>query len=226
LNLSLLKSINYFRYLISVAVLLCFQTASFTQMKVGDNPTVINPNSILELESPNQGLLMPRIALTATTNPSPLTSHIAGMTVYNITSQNDVLPGIYVNDGSKWLKLIGTGSLSTPTIIGTNPTNTLAIIGLGAGNPSTDEILVIDPVTGIIKKSAISSFIKKEQLTYLASDGQTQFSTPLPISDIDKINVYRNGARIGATIVNSTTIALEPGVVCVSGDEIRIVQLN
>jgi hypothetical protein len=63
-------------------------------------------------------------------------------------------------------------------------------------------------------------------LTYLASDGQTQFSTPLPISDIDKINVYRNGARIGATIVNSTTIALEPGVVCVSGDEIRIVQLN
>lgn len=195
-------------------------------MKVGDNPAVINPNSILELESPNQGLLLPRIALVSTASTSPLTTHIAGMTVYNTSAQNDVMPGYYYNDGTKWVKLINMGNLSAPAFIGTNATNTFAITGLQNGNTQTDHVVTIDPVTGVLRKSPVSSMLKEEQMIHMAASGQTNFTTPMPITDIDKINVFRNGVRIGAVVVNPNTITLEAGVICEAGDEIRIVQIN
>ena len=67
----------------------------FAQVKIGDNPTTINANSMLEVESTSKGLLLPRLPLTQTTNPSPLNAHVAGMTVYNTATANDVLPGFY-----------------------------------------------------------------------------------------------------------------------------------
>ncbi|WBX98633.1 hypothetical protein [Chryseobacterium gambrini] len=65
------------------------------------NPTP-NPNAQLELYSQNnnKGLLMPKVSLVTTDNPSPLPGHIAGMTVYNTntstaTTLTSVTPGIY-----------------------------------------------------------------------------------------------------------------------------------
>ncbi len=33
----------------------------FSQVKIGDNPTNVNPNALLELESSSKGLLLPRL---------------------------------------------------------------------------------------------------------------------------------------------------------------------
>ena len=65
-----------------------------------------------------------------------------------------------------------------------------------------------------------------EQFVITAVDGQLFFTTPLPITDIQKIDVYRNGARIGFTQINATTIQIEKEATCYLGDEIRIVQLE
>jgi hypothetical protein len=84
------------------------------QTKVKDgtvtgSSTLPNNNAILELESTQRGLLMPRVALQATNIASPLTAHIAGMTVYNTatagTTPVNVFPGWYYNDGTKWVRL-------------------------------------------------------------------------------------------------------------------------
>lgn len=88
------------------------------QVKIGDRPTLIDANSLLELESGNQGLLYPRVALTSTTSYAPLVAvnpitlvveKQAGMTVYNTatttTGTNDVTPGLYVNDGFNWIRV-------------------------------------------------------------------------------------------------------------------------
>lgn len=80
------------------------------QVTIGSN-TEPNTNAVLDLISnSNKGLLLPRVALTATNNPSPTSAHTAGMTVYNTatTSVNtgyDVSPGFYYNDGTKWVQL-------------------------------------------------------------------------------------------------------------------------
>lgn len=75
------------------------------QVKIGNNPTVINANAVLDVESATKGILFPRMALTATTNPSPLSAHVAGMQIYNTATGADVDPGIYYNDGTKWIRV-------------------------------------------------------------------------------------------------------------------------
>jgi hypothetical protein len=83
------------------------------------------------------------------------------------------------------------------------------------------KILYIPPPTN----DDISS-ISIEQVVVTAVDGQLLFTTPLPITDIRKIDVYRNGARISFTQINATTIQIEKEATCYLGDEIRIVQLK
>ena len=65
-----------------------------------------------------------------------------------------------------------------------------------------------------------------EQFVITAVDGQLFFTTPLPITNIQKIDVYRNGARISFTQINGTTIQIDKEATCYQGDEIRIVQLK
>jgi len=62
-----------------------------------------------------------------------------------------------------------------------------------------------------------------ETLT-IAINGQDLFSTPATITNSNNIDVYRNGVKIGFTVINATTIKLETEAVCYQNDEIRIVQ--
>lgn len=87
--------------------LAALSTVGFAQTKIGGTPT-INANAMLEIESTNKGLLLPRLELTSTTEFAPLESHVAGMTVYNTKRQNDVVPGFYYNDGTKWQQMVTT----------------------------------------------------------------------------------------------------------------------
>jgi trimeric autotransporter adhesin len=88
-----------------VVICLLFTNSVLAQVKIGNTPTTINSNSLLELETTNKGLLLPRIALTGTASASPLSAHVAGMSVYNTATVSDVTPGYYYDDGTKWLKL-------------------------------------------------------------------------------------------------------------------------
>lgn len=82
-------------------------TAAIAQTKIGGTP-VINANAMLEIESVSKGFLLPRLELIQTTLAAPLASHVQGMTVYNISTQNDVVPGFYYNDGTKWQQMVTT----------------------------------------------------------------------------------------------------------------------
>lgn len=83
------------------------------QVKVGDNPASVNANAVLEIESTNKGLLLPRIALTNTTAFAPMTAHVEGMKVYNTATAGDVTPGIYYNDGAKWVRVAAGDDIKT-----------------------------------------------------------------------------------------------------------------
>lgn len=106
-------------YLVALGL---FATVSFAQVKVGGTPNV-NPDAMFEIEATNKGMLLPRVALTATNSASPLSATttaellaLKGMTVYN-TTQTDpatttledryrVSPGFYYHDGEKWNEMI------------------------------------------------------------------------------------------------------------------------
>ncbi len=86
----------------------------FSQVKVGDNATIVNPNAVFEIESNNKGFLLPRLALMATTNPYPLGAFTAGMLVYDTATAGDITPGLYYCDGTKWVK-VNSGEASNGT---------------------------------------------------------------------------------------------------------------
>lgn len=292
----------------------------FSQVKVGDNPSLIDSNSILELESNNKVLVITRLSETQMNDLSPL----HGALVYNIDAEcvfvfdgltwknlcdepninisetsptNNNIGDFWFNntnnlvsvwDGTQWLPINvnprrgngppnasiinplagdiyvdqntgdvytfnGTdwipvnqslnanngvsvvsniiqlgGSLITPTVITTNALNTLAIEGLQETvlNDSSSSIVVVDNTSGVLKKVSVSNLVTQEQVIVIANNGQSQFNTPSPFTDIDKLDVYRNGARIAFTRINDTTIEVETEAICFDGDEIRIVQLK
>ena len=87
------------------SILICYSPNLFSQLKIGNNPALLNSNSALEIESGNKGLLLPRLSLSSTTSIAPLNSFVKGMFVFNLATVNDVTPGLYYSDGTKWLKV-------------------------------------------------------------------------------------------------------------------------
>ena len=105
------------------------------QVKIGDNETNLNSDSLLELEATDKGVLFPRVALTSTTASSPLAAHVQGMTVYNTATAGDVTPGMYTNNGAVWVKLGSNSSVSvrvaTNGTLSTTDLNGYIIDGVG-----------------------------------------------------------------------------------------------
>lgn len=114
----------------AITLLLFGATGIYGQgLKVGDNPGVRNANSALEIESTNQGVAFPNVALSATNSINPLKAGkgpLTGTIVYNTatagSSPNNVTPGFYFWDGSAWQRLVNgnTGTAGTYTKVTTD----------------------------------------------------------------------------------------------------------
>jgi len=116
------------------------------------------------------------------------------------------------------------GALTKPTEISTDNTNTLAINGLEETADNNNLFVTVNPNTGVLQKTSASAFLEQEEILIIANEAQTQFNPPLAISSSKKLNVYRNGVKLGFTIIDNSTIELEAPVFCYQNDEIRIVQ--
>ncbi len=313
------SKLKMFKRIAILIVLVSLPSFLFSQIKVGDNPSVIDSNSILELESNNKVLVITRLSQVEINALTPLSGALVyntdtkcidaydgvqwknlcdepnisvsavAPTINNIgdfwfNSANNIVsvwnggqwlpininprrgngvPGasivnplagdiyvdqitgaLYTYNGSIWLALnqntnvnnglsmasntiqLG-GVLINPTVLTTSTINTLAIQGLDVTLlDDSKSIVVMDNASGVLQKVSVTNIVKQEQIVIIANDGQTQFNPPGVITDIDKIDVYRNGARIAFSLIDATTIELEPEAICYQGDEIRIVQIN
>lgn len=162
------------------------------QVKIGGTDGIPNASAMLEVQSANKGILLPRVALSATNLASPLAAHVAGMTVYNTATASSgntaVTPGQYYNDGSNWHRIANStevtsavtanngltktnanialgGALTSATSIGTTSTNTLAVAGLQQTTTLvTDKVVVMD-ANGVLKIANASDFAKSKTTT-------------------------------------------------------------
>ncbi|MFD0964580.1 hypothetical protein [Pseudofulvibacter geojedonensis] len=83
-------------------ILFSFSTIIYSQVGIGT--TTPNNDAALDISSLNRGLLLPRVPLTSTTNSTPMNNHVMGMVVYNTNNSQDLTPGVYYNDGTKWVR--------------------------------------------------------------------------------------------------------------------------
>ncbi len=105
------------KYLFLFAVLV--NVSAVAQVKIGDNPTVINGGSLLEMESSNKGVLFPRVDLYRTWEWGLAGIPEQGMVVYNksaFLTSSDFAPalpgniGLYYWDGTRWVGLKGVSA--------------------------------------------------------------------------------------------------------------------
>lgn len=206
-NFNSMKAINKrVLSLLSVAAILT-TASSYAQVKVGDNPTTINANSALEIESTNKGFLLPRVELVAPDNPAPLTAHVEGMTVYNTKVTDDLSEGIYMNDGAVWARLQNTEVFQTNAFGGGAPTGSCT-----AGTIYTDT-LATSPTLGqqwtcsagtwVSYKSSVSSPFYRQGTTVDAGAGKF-----VNVSRWGSITSQATDGSRSATLINNGGLQL------------------
>lgn len=121
---------------VTLVALLC---VTFTNAQVGIGTTTPDGSAELDITSTNRGFLMPRVALTSTTDTATITgAEATGLLVYNTATIADVTPGFYYWDGAQWVTLGGAsaaaweltgnaGTNSATNFIGTTDGQDLAI---------------------------------------------------------------------------------------------------
>ncbi|ESU23438.1 hypothetical protein FEDK69T_16040 [Flavobacterium enshiense DK69] len=127
------------------------------------------PAGKLDISSTNDGLVIPRVALTATNAATPLTAPTTSELVYNTatagSAPNNVIPGFYYWDGAKWVS-IATGSSTDWTTVGNS--------GTTAG---TNFIGTTDAVDFVGKTNGTERF-------RVLKTGNTGFGTTTPASTL------------------------------------------
>lgn len=111
--------------LVSVVAFLFLIPTIETKAQVGIGAT--NPSGALDITSTDNGLLIPRVALTNTTTVLPVLTGTTSELVYNTATINDVTPGFYYlsTTTGPWVRLATTAAnpWSLTENSGTNPAN-------------------------------------------------------------------------------------------------------
>ncbi len=126
-----------------------------------------SPNGSLEITSANDGLLIPRIALSATnvaTVITPTTSELVYNTFTSVLGPNQVSPGYYYWDGAAWIKL-ATGNTNndwslvgnTGTTAGTNYLGTTDAVDVRFKTGATDRWNISHANNGQLQSYALGT---------------------------------------------------------------------
>jgi hypothetical protein len=101
--------------IVFILSLLACQSTVFAQLGVGTNSP--DASAQLDVTASNKGFLAPRIALTSATDVTTIATPATGLMIYNIatagTSPNNVIPGYYYYDGTKWVRFINSQPSAT-----------------------------------------------------------------------------------------------------------------
>lgn len=95
---------------------------SLSNLKAQVGIGTTTPQGALDIESTNDGLLIPRVVLTTTTVSAPVTTPTVSELVYNTNTAGDVTPGYYYWDGTVWVRLNNAAS-DDWTLVGNSGTN-------------------------------------------------------------------------------------------------------
>lgn len=118
--------IGYFKKAgIILFVLLATVLTTKAQVKIGNNPTVINKSAILELESTKQGFLLPRLTDTAAIN---LLTPPDGMMIYLEPGAGNGR-GLYIRRSGYWQRITTDSSANRAWTVDGNIIDTAAKFG-------------------------------------------------------------------------------------------------
>jgi hypothetical protein len=168
-------------------------------------------NATNTITSTVNGIVASAPAVNTVANTFNSTTRALTTTVNGVVGTSVTLPG--GNDSttaSNGLALTGKdvrlgGTLTGATTLTTSATNTLALAGLQSGS-STDSILVVNPITGVIARKAMPSGMIMKRVKLSSATMQTISDPNTPESPTPIIATYEDttGAVISVNIVSRT----------------------
>lgn len=206
-----------FSLLFSIVMLL--SSSIQAQVTIGSNADP-NINAILDLKNnanentSTKGLLLPRVELTSTTAYTPLTAHVAGMTVYNTTTTGDVTPGYYYNNGTKWVRIADfatepwyNAATNTGATANTQNIYQTGSVGIGAAPLSGVKLQVATANSDDIVFSRFLSSPKNDDLDVDFVRGYGSITAPAVVLD----SAARLGGIRARTFIDLSKIGTDPG---------------
>ncbi|MEO8591208.1 MAG: hypothetical protein ABI432_17650 [Flavobacteriales bacterium] len=154
---------------------------------VAINSTGVAPaaSAMLDITSANSGVLIPRIALSATTVAAPVAAPATSLLVYNTATAGaaptNVTPGYYYWDGAQWVRFAGA-------------TDAWLTTGNAGTVPGTHFIGTTDAKDWLIKTGG--SAATNERLRVLSAGQVVQNNTGIVAGDV--FSVYSNNTTTGA----------------------------
>ncbi|MFY7815348.1 MAG: hypothetical protein ACOVRK_09195, partial [Chryseobacterium taeanense] len=123
--------------------------------QIGIGTSSPNASAALDITATNKGLLIPRVALTSTTDQTTISTPATGLMIYNTatagTSPYDVTPNLMVNNGTptspSWTKVVSQNTVTGTGVIG-------SWSGSNTGNNYTGTITSVED--GISFRSSLS----------------------------------------------------------------------
>jgi len=104
-------------------------------LAVNTSGATANASSILDVSSTNKGMLIPRVALTGTSDITTIAGPATSLLIYNTASVSNVTPGYYYWTGSAWTRVVSgtawsltgnSGTSAATNFIGTTDNTALS----------------------------------------------------------------------------------------------------
>ena len=191
-------------------VFLILSTVSFAQVGIGTtNPET---SSALDVYSNNKGLLIPRVALSSSTDTATISMPVNGLLVYNTAVISDITKGFYYFDATanSWKRLNTDASLSIGSISTSSNSN---------GATLTSGVLQLTPADitkgGIISATAqtipgVKTFDAIPLApTATAGSSNLQLATTAFVTNANATNANLTGPITSSG--NTTSVALQTG---------------
>lgn len=185
------------RILLLFIVSFCCISSIHAQVKIGSNPTIVNTNSLLELEGTGKGVLLPR---SSSAQISAMTSVPTGMLLFNTTDS-----ALYLKRDTGWVvipvSMQGVNATLQPTttpsyadFFSLMPPDNAATIATGG----SVEFPQVSAVSGAIFPISPSGFNLQDIGTY-----QVMFQ--VSVTEPGQLVVALNGTELAYTVVGRAT---------------------
>ncbi|UUV22324.1 hypothetical protein [Paenimyroides aestuarii] len=164
------------RKLLSVSLLL-FGINAYSQVGIG----TLNPNSSSQLDvtSDKKGVLIPRVALSSTTDATTIQNgNVNSLLVFNTNNENDIQPGYYYWYIDKWMRIVNESDVIALDKNTTNTTLTVIngdlVLTDSDGNTVTVPLSAINIPTNIVTYQGNQYYLSEE---YILNGGSADVST-------------------------------------------------
>jgi hypothetical protein len=191
------------KQLIVVSLLLMSLIANGQSVAINNTGDVAKASAVLDLDAGNKGLLIPRVSLLSATDVATIPSPDTSLLIYNKatagTSPNNVVPGFYYWDGTKWVNFRGQsgtgGILAFADFYALMPPDNSATIAAGTA--------VAFPNAGPTSNTDITK-ISATQFQ-LSAIGTYMVTWQVSVNEAAQLVLELNGTEILTTVVGRAT---------------------